>query len=154
MAQPFACCLSAFCFLISYSFFFCPLSLHHFLIWTSLLLSTVSNVIFRSKNIPYFLNHLLFPSHSISALSIFSLPFLLIKPKNVIVLGSQWTMSPHMRPLCSFSREGREHQRTPITQRFKRAPGIKGSLTHGWLYGSALDHLYRRRPATDTRIPH
>lgn len=39
-------------------------------------------------------------------------------------------VGPH-GALRSPSREGREHQRTPITQCFELGCGIKGSLTHG-----------------------
>lgn len=56
----------------------------------------------------------------------FSPPFLSLSlsPANsFIVLGSGWTMSSHMGPLCSPSREGREHQKTPITQCFNWASG-------------------------------
>lgn len=72
-------------------------------------------------------------------------------------LHCPWVGANNVGPhgaLRSPSREGRELQRTPITQCFKLGCGIKGSLTHGWLCGSALDHLWRRRAATGTRIPH
>lgn len=58
----------------------------------------------------------LFPLH-------FSLSLSLSPANSFIVLGSGWTMSSHMGPLCSPSREGREHQKTPITQCFNWASG-------------------------------
>lgn len=49
-------------------------------------------------------------------------------------LDCPWVRVNNVGPhgaLRSPSREGREHQRTPITQCFELGCGIKGSLTHG-----------------------
>lgn len=78
-------------------------------------LFTLSISIYVSLSFFLPLFHLSFPFPSLS---------LSLRPANsFIVLGSKWTMSAHMGPQCSPSREGREHQRTPITQCFNWAVG-------------------------------
>lgn len=62
-------------------------------------------------------------SFSLSSTHLSPFPLYLSPANSFIVLGSGWTMSAHMGPQCSPSREGREHQRTPITQCFNWAVG-------------------------------
>lgn len=62
-------------------------------------------------------------------------------------------VGPHGAPVQSQPRRQGAPENTHNSM-FQLGCRIKGSLTHGWLCGSALDHLWRRRPATGTRIPH
>ena len=96
------------------------------------------------------------PSFSLSlSLSLFfylSLS-LLAHPTASLSLGHGEQCQPTWGPVRSQPRRQGAPENTHNSV-FQLGCGIKGSLTHGWLCGSALDHLWKRRPATGTRVPH